>query len=148
MGSIFVGICIFFSSSCVGLWVKKRYLKRLGFYQSYHDFLAYASDKIGYERMIFPEIVRTFRSESKEFSELLFGGRPSISISDDALSSVIEFIASIGTTDADTQLSSLRSKSAEISSLLEKEGAKWKKDATLYFKLSVLVGIALFIILV
>ena len=146
MGTIFVGVCIFFSSAFVGLWVKMRILKKLAFYQSYYDFLRYAADKIGYERTVFSDIVTTFRSSSKEFSEVLSGSSPSFGLSEAELLAVKEYVSSIGKTDAETQLASLRVKTSEIKALLEKEGVKWKKDAALYFKLAVLIGIALFII--
>ena len=148
MGSIFAGICIFFSASFVGIWLKKRTLKKLSFYRSYYDFLSFASDKIAYERMVFSEIVRTFHSESREFSEVLSGGEPSFGLPDGEIAAVKEYLSGIGKTDAETQIASLRGKSAEIKALLDRDGAKWKKDASLYFKLSVLLGVALFIILV
>ena len=148
MGSILVGICIFFSASFVGIWLKKRALKKLAFYHAYYDFLLFASEKIGYERMVYDEIVRSFHSDSHEFAEILSGGDPSFGLPEAESHSVKEYLSGIGKTDADTQLSSLRAKAAEIKSLLDRDGTKWKKDASLYFKLAVLIGVALFIILV
>ena len=148
MGSIVVGICVFFSSAFIGLWLKKRNLKKLAFYRSYYDFLCYCADKIGYERMILAEIIRTFSSESKEFTEILSGGEPSAGLTPTEILAVKDYLSAIGTTDAETQIASLRSKGAEIKQLLDREGVKWKKDASLYFKLAVLLGVALFIILV
>jgi len=149
MGSIIVGICIFFSMAFIGLWLKKRMLNKYRFFSAYADYLRYASEKIGYERMPVSELNRTFRSECSEFVELLLKKQePSIGLSAAEISSVKDYLDSIGRSDADTQVGSLQAKYSEIKGFLDKEGAKWKKDASLYFKLMVLAGIALFIILV
>ena len=148
MASVFVGILAFFSASLVGMWLKKRAITKWKFYRAYSEYLLFAEEKISSERMPRAEIDAAFQADSKEFLSLLKGEDPSISLKDEEILSVKEYLASIGKSDAEAQLASLRGKCAEIKKLLDRDGEKWRKDASLYFKLSVLVGVALFIILV
>lgn len=146
--SVFLGACAFFSASFIGLWLKKRLIKKAEFYKDYSEYLAFALEKIGYERTIVSEINTSFRGKSKEFSDLLNGNDPNVPIEEKRLSEIKEYISKIGTTDADTQIASLSSECAAMKRYVEKECAAFKKDAALRFKLAVLVGAALFVILV
>ncbi len=148
MTSVFVGILAFFSASLVGMWLKKRSISKWKFYRDFQEYLLFAAEKISSERMPRAEIDAAFRSESKEFLGLLKGTSEAFSLKNEEILSVKEYLDSIGTSDAEAQLSSLRGKSAEIKRLLDTDGEKWRKEASLYFKLCVLVGVALFIILV
>ena len=61
---------------------------------------------------------------------------------------VKKYLSEIGTTDADTQVASLRGKCAELKRFSEQECAKFRKDGALYFKLCVLLGVVAFILIV
>ncbi len=69
-------------------------------------------------------------------------------ISDAELADVKKYLSEIGTTDADTQVASLRGKCAELKRFSEQECAKFRKDGALYFKLCVLLGVVAFILIV
>ncbi len=146
--SVFIGVCAFFSASFVGLWLKKRLVKKADFYKDYYDYLTFALEKISYERAVVSEINKGFRGKSKEFSEFLEGKEINIAIPENDLSEIRSSISSIGRSDAETQIASLSSKCASMKRFVENECASFRKDAALRFKLAVLVGVALFIILV
>ena len=146
--SVFQGACIFFASSFVGIWLRKRCLRKAAFYRDYAGFLCYALEKIDCERMIVAEIIKTFESKSSDFSDLIHDKKCLAPLPDKELDDIRAFIGSIGKTDAENQIASLRSKSAESSRVTEKMCADLKKEGDLRFKLCVLLGAALFIILV
>ena len=147
MATVLVGILVFFAAALVGLWLKKRLVKRADFYRAYYDYLTFALEKISYERTPIDDIVRDFHSESAEFTDMLRGDAASAPLSDDKKLAVKGYLDSIGTTDAETQIASLRAKIAEVKKVLDEDAVKWRKDGTVYFKLCVLIGVALFIIL-
>ena len=146
--SVFAGACAFLSASLVGLWLKKRLVNKADFYMDYYDFLCYALEKISSERMVVSEIKRTFRGKSKEFSELLKGNEVSAPIGEKEKNEIEEYLSGIGSTDAECQIASLSSRAQTMKRFVENECATYKKDASLRFKLAVLIGAALFIILV
>ena len=146
--SVFVGICAFFSASFVGLWMKKRLIKKADFYKDYYDYLCYASERIGYERTVVSEINETFHAKSKEFTAMLNGEDPNIGLTAKELEEIKTYLSKIGSTDAETQLASLASRCSSLKRFVENDCATFRKDAALRFKLSVLVGVALFIIVV
>lgn len=146
--SVFIGVCAFFSASFVGLWLKKRLIIKADFYKDYYDYLCYASERIGYERTVVSEINATFRAKSKEFLSLLNGDKPNIGLSSKELEEIKNYLSKIGSTDAETQLASLASRCSSLKRFVEIDCANFRKEAGLRFKLSVLIGVALFIILV
>ena len=147
MWSIVVGVCAFFSASMVGIWLKRRQTEKCAFYKDFYDYLSFSEEKIAYERMPLADIKRLFHGESAAFRELLDGREVSLALPVEEILSVREYLDTIGTTDADTQLASLRSKCSELKKKLDGDVAKWKKESVLYFKLCVLAGVALFVIL-
>ena len=147
--SVFAGVCVFFSSALVGLWIKRRSLRKAAFYEEYYRYLVFASEKISYERMPIAEIKASFsKGEETEFYRLLQGEEVSIPVTENELSEVKKYLSEIGTTDADTQVASLRGKCAELKRFSEENCAKFRKDGALYFKLCVLLGIVAFILIV
>ncbi len=147
--SIFAGVCVFFSCALVGLWIKRRFLRKAAFYDDYYRYLVFASEKISYERMPVAEIVESFSiGEETEFYRLLKGEEVAPPITEKELSEVKKYLSAIGTTDADTQMSSLRGKCAEFKRFSEENCAKFRKDGALYFKLCVLLGVVAFILIV
>ena len=147
--SIFAGVCAFFSVAFVGLWLKRRLLRKAAFYEDYYSYLVYASEKISYERMPVTEINRTFlKGKTSEFCRFLYGEKVTPPLSDEEFGAIESYLAGIGKTDAETQIASLNAKVAEIKCHTESECVKYKKDGALYFKLSVLLGIVIFIILI
>ena len=91
---------------------------------------------------------RFFEKKKGEFVSYLKGDKSEPPIKEAELSEIASYLAEIGMTDADTQIASLNAKCAELKLFNEKEGVKYRKDGALYFKLSVLVGIAAFVLLV
>ena len=147
--SVFAGVCIFFSSALVGLWVKKRLVSKAVFYEEYYKYLLFASEKISYERMPINEIKRSFPNEGKgDFYAFLMQENASPPLSEGEIGEVKKYLDEIGTTDAETQIASLNGKCAQMKRFSEEQCAKYRKDGTLYFKLSVLLGIVAFIIIV
>ena len=77
--SIIAGILLFFSSSLIGLWLRKRKTNKAKFYENYYSYLTYTLEKISYERMPVEEIKNTFSAkEPGEFSDFLIGKRHSV----------------------------------------------------------------------
>ncbi|MBO4472513.1 MAG: hypothetical protein J5765_01755 [Clostridia bacterium] len=148
LGTIFAGICAIFSSAFVGLWIKKKLLRKASFYEGYYDYLLFATDKIGYERMPIGELnANYFKRRTGEFVAFLKGEIISIPLKEGELTEVRSYLDSIGTTDAETQIGSLSAKCAEMKRFTETECVKYRKDASLYFKLSALIGLAALILL-
>ena len=148
-GSVFAGVCAFFSAALVGLWVKRKLFRKAAFYADYYEYLVFANEKISYERMPIGELnARFFEKKKGEFISFLKGEKTEPPIKESEISEITRYLAGIGMTDADTQIASLNAKCAELKRFNEKEGVKYRKDGSLYFKLSVLVGIAAFVLLV
>lgn len=146
--SVFSGVCAFFAAAVFGLWIKKRFVRRAAFYEDYYDYLLFASEKISYERMPLDELnARYCKRRSGDFSVYLREHDVAFLREDEKIE-VKSYLDTIGTTDADTQVASLSAKCAELKRFTENECAKYRKDGALYFKLAVLVGVAVFILLV
>ena len=147
--SIFAGVCIFFSCAFVGVWVKKRFLRKASFYEDYYRYLVYACEKISYERMPIAEIKATFpQKQGSEFYRYLLGENVEPALSEGELTQIGKYLSEIGLTDADTQISSLNGKCAELKRFSDDECVKFRKDGALYFKLCVVLGIVAFILIV
>ncbi len=147
--SILSGVLLFFACSFVGLWLKKRFNRKASFYEEYYRYILYALDKISYERMPINEIKDSFCvGKVTEFTSYLLGDPSTSPLSEAEMENVGKYLSEIGTTDADTQIASLGGKCAEMKRFCENDVVKYRKDGTLYFKLSVLLGIVAFIIIV
>lgn len=147
--TIFAGLCAFMSASVIGLWIKKRFIRKAVFYEGYYDYLQFCTEKICYERMPIGELNEAFFKKNKgEFVCFLQKNETNLPLSEETVSEIRDYLQTIGTTDAETQVASLRAKCAEMKRFTETECVKFKKDGALYFKLSALVGAVLFIILV
>ena len=147
--SLFAGVCAFFSAAMIGLWIKKRLLKKAVFYQGYYDYLLFATEKIGYERMPIGELNANFlKKNAGIFPDYLAGRGETPPLSDATLAEIKEYLSGIGRTDAETQIASLRAKCAEIKRFVEGECVKYRKEGAMYFKLCALLGVVVFIILV
>jgi len=133
----------------VGMWIRKRLIVRAGFWNDYYDYISFVTEKIAYERTPLPEINRAFLADRNgEFARLLKGEETSVSLPIAQLTEIKEYVAGIGRSDADTQIASLQGKAAELKRIVEIDCDKIRKDGALYFKLSVLIGMVAFIILV
>ncbi|MBQ7713210.1 MAG: hypothetical protein IJT69_05270 [Clostridia bacterium] len=146
--SVFAAACGFFAAASVGLWLKRKLIRKASFYEGYYDYLLFAYEKISYERMPIGELnAQYLLRKNGEFSSYLKGETTKGFLSDGQLAEVKEYLDGIGTTDADTQIASLASKCSELKRFTETECTKYRKDGALYFKLSVLVGVAILILL-
>lgn len=149
MLSVFAGVCGFFASAMIGLWLKKRLLRKAKFYENYYEYLTFATEKIAYERMPIGELNATFSLKYKgEFSDFLKGKAGGMPLGEGESSEIRDYLSGIGTTDAETQIASLKGKCAELKRFTENDCAKYRKDGSLYFKLSALLGLVIFILLV
>ena len=149
MITVFAGVLLFFSAALIGLWVKRRFIRKAAFYESYYRFLQYAWDKISYERMPIGEIKSSYcHGKSDEFCEYLQGESAAPPLSEGEMASIAKYLSSIGTSDADTEIALLSGKCSELKRFTEENCAKLRKDGTLYFKLAVLLGVVAFIIIV
>ena len=147
--SVFSGVCLFFACALVGVWVKRRFMKRATFYEDYYHYLGFALEKISYERMPIKEIKASFsKGEKSEFCRLLLGEESAPPILEKEISEVKTYLSEIGTTDADTQIASLNGKCAEMKRFCDQQCVKYRKDGSLYFKLCVLLGVVAFILIV
>ena len=124
-------------------------IRKARFFEDYYAYILFATDKIAYERMPLGELNDRFSEGKKgDFVSFLRGDKSGTSLSEEALRSVSDYLSKMGTTDVETQVSSLKGKSAELKRFVESDCAKYRKDGSLYFKLCVLLGAVLFIILV
>ena len=147
--SIFAGVCAFFSAATIGLWIKKRMIRKASFYEGFYDYLCFVTDKIAYERMPIGELnANYFCTKNGEFVAYLKGESKLLPIGEGEISEVRRYLDGIGTTDAETQIASLRGKCAELKRFTETQCSKYRRDGSMYFKLSALLGIAVFILLV
>ena len=147
--SVFAGVCLFFACALIGLWLKKRLVKRASFYEDYYRYLVFAGEKIAYERMPLKEIIKNFsQGEKTDFNRFLAGESVSPPLSEKQLDEIKAYLSEIGTTDADTQTASLNAKCAEMKRFTDEQCVKFRKDASLYFKLFVLLGVVAFILIV
>ena len=147
--SIFAGVCLFFSCARIGLWLKKRFVKRAAFYEEYYRYLVFANEKISYERMPMREIIKNFsKGERTDFIRFLTGEKTSPPLTEKQLDDIKSYLSEMGTTDADTQTASLNAKCAEMKRFSEEQCVKFRKDGSLYFKLCVLFGVVAFILIV
>lgn len=147
--TILAGVLLFFSTSLVGLWVKRRFIRKASFYESYYRYLQYARDKISYERMPIGEINTSYcKGKKDEFCDYLQGKTVALPLSEGEIDEVRRYLSAIGTSDADTELATLGGKCSEMKRFTEENCVKYRKDGTLYFKLAVLLGVVAFIIIV
>ena len=137
--SLFPGLCMFFACAFVGMWIKRRMMLKAEFYEDYYQYLLYVTEKIGFERMPIAEIKSSFLSGKKTvFKEFLSGERVSLPLSEGKTQEISHYLSSIGTTDVDTQMMTLKAKCAELKRYNDEECSKFRKDGSLYFKLGVL----------
>ena len=147
--SVLAGAFAFFAAATVGLWIKKKAIRKAVFYEEYYEYLQYVSEKISYERMPIGELnANYFKKKNGLFAAYLRGEMSACPLREEEINEVKAYLDTIGTTDADTQIASLGAKCAELKRFTETSCVKYRKDGALQFKLAVLVGIALFILLV
>ena len=74
------------------MWLKKRSIEKWKFYRAFYDYLLFAEEKICSERMPRGEIDASFKSDSKEFLAVLKGENAKLSLKDQELSSIKEYL--------------------------------------------------------
>lgn len=155
-----IGIALFALSSFFGLNYKKKCKERAKFYKELYEFNLHLSEQISYAKTPLPQIIISFAMLKdslfagllKDFGkELNMGAQGDYAIKyigENEKEEVLRFLRGLGKTDADNQLISL----AE-----DKQWIKARKDSAeneeitkgkLYYKLAVILGIALLIIVI
>lgn len=155
-----VGIALFALCSYVGLRYKKKCVIRSIFYSEMYDFTLYLTEQIAYSKMPLPSIFKNF-SEGKEsaFAQLLKEFLIELSsieqkaysiknLTDNEIAEVLIFFRSLGKTDADNQLIKLSEYKQRTKNKKEQAQSEVTNKGKLYFKLAVITGIALLIIVI
>ena len=140
----------------VGVIVKKRYKSRQKFFEDARDYFAFFEREITSFKTPMPTVNDEFtKAKSGEFANFLkeyFEKPPkkkSIAIlKNDERIMLEEALGGLGKSAYDEQLKYLKRWQGEYSKIAEKAAADNKKYGGMYFKLCVLLGIAVIILLV
>lgn len=161
-GLIFGGIiCI--AVSFVGLVIKQKYKANSDFMSAYVDFIGYAKTEISNNKTPIFNIIDNYSAkESNIFTKVLSVISCNLKkdimdnnsypkecalVDKKRIKSLIVDIESIGKYDSVTEVNKLKSIEERTQKEALKTAEKYKKDGVMAFKLSVLIGIAIMIIL-
>lgn len=160
MLNIAIGIVLFTICSYIGLRYKKKCTARAAFYSELFDFCLYLTEQIAYSKTPLPTIFRSFSlGKNSEISQLLLDFCDELQQSEPKeyvikylneyeISEVLIFFRSLGKTDAENQLIKLAESKQRIKNKKELTQSEQTSKGKLYFKLAVIIGIALLIIVV
>lgn len=145
-------------SSYIGLLVKRRYISREKFYARLCDFIDYARRELTSKMTSIPEICFAFAGENKDdFSVALrnyaTGLRSGKAISfspshlkDDETREISAFFDGLGKSSLSEQIAYLDDKSGAFKQKLSSCADESKRLGGTYFKLFVLLGVALMVV--
>ena len=84
--SVFGGVSAILSAAFIGLWIKKRMIRKARFFEDYYAYILFATDKIAYERMPLGELNDRFSEGKKgDFVSFLRGDKSGTALSEEAL---------------------------------------------------------------
>jgi stage III sporulation protein AB len=165
--SIIAGGILFLVSAYVGMAIKHHYKKRRDFFIACLEFIDVLTDEISFLKTPLPDIILRFKEGKKgEFISLLntYNGLIAEGKPTDAAAlnksfqlhflntlekeALITFFATLGKTDAQTQLLGLKNHRAKTEVNVKASEAKYKTTGLLAYKLGVLIGIAVMIFVV
>lgn len=139
----------------VGVIVKRRYLAREKFYCEALEYFTYFERELTFKKTPLPDINTAFaRTHTGEFSKLLqspspFDKKSSYTYLKQAeKESVKDALEGLGTSVYQEQLPYVKRWQAEMKERADKSRQENKKYGGMYFKLCVLLGIALLILIV
>ena len=158
-GGLLALICCY-----AGVLIKRHYSEREKFYTDAEAFAAYLSSELGFKKTALPLLIETFRKERagsfsavlEKFSSMLASlgqdGAASAAAESSKLkreekSRLAEFLSALGKTSLCDQLEHARRAEAEFSARRIACAEESKRLGGMYFKLAVLLGIALILIL-
>ncbi len=160
MLSFATGIALFALSAYFGLLYKKRYKQRALFYAEMYDFAIYLTEQIAYSKTPLPVIFKSFAAGKESIfrclindycAELIENAPKEYAIKhlgQGETREVIEFLRGLGKTDAENQLRNLSEQKQRIGTKKEITASEEIKRGKLYFKIAVIIGIALLIIVI
>lgn len=160
MLTIIAGSILFCVTSFMGIQVKKYYKNKEIFFKEMKDFSYFAENKISLLKTPIKEIIISFiqdkKGETKKIlSEMLlfFDDNDdkhcsSIFLNKNESELIFDFLKNIGKTDLKNVVVLIRAFRNDISDLYEKSKIEYTKKGVLYYKLLVLAGIALMLIVI
>lgn len=152
-GGLLALICTY-----VGLLVKRRYVSREKFYGNLCDFIAYARSELTSKMTAVPEICLSFAIENtddlstmlREHAEGLRRGKTGASrpsyLKDDELQELNSFLSGLGKSSLNEQVAYMDERGEVFKKKRSVCADESKRLGGMYFKLLVLLGIALMII--
>lgn len=155
-----LALALFALSAYFGVHYKKRCSLRAAFYSDLYDFAIFLSEQIAYSKTPLPTIFRDFAlGKTGAFSELinaysieLAGGTPEEYklkfLNEAEKNEALVFFRGLGKADAERELAKLGENKQRIKSKKEITESEVKSKGKLYFKLAVIIGIALMIIVI
>lgn len=155
-----VGIVLFALSSFFGLNYKKKCRERTKFYKELYEFTLLLYEQISYAKTPLPQIIKSFiLLKESMFSELLMKFGEEIErgvkseyaikfITEKELMEVLTFLRGLGKTDAENQMISLGESKQWINAKKEFAEKEEQTKGKLYYKLAIIIGIALLIIVI
>ncbi len=154
------GIALFALSSFFGINYKKKCKERSRFYKELYEFVLHLTEQISYAKTPLPQIIKSFAmlKESvlgnllKEYTvELEKGEQLEYSVkylNEREKQEVLSFFRGLGKTDAENQITSLGESKQWINSKKEHTQKEELSKGNLYYKLAIIIGIALLIIVI
>ncbi len=140
-----VSFIVIICSIYIGVYLKKIYKRRSEFYSDYERFIGYCYERISSALTPIDEIKKSFHC-NKDFRMYLSGDRIDI-ISKKEKAEIDSVVHSIGRSDCENTLT-LLSRTRENALLLkEKSNEEIKKKGDLYFKLSIILGFAIALVI-
>ncbi|NCA67507.1 MAG: hypothetical protein EOM87_05530 [Clostridia bacterium] len=155
-----IGIMLFAVSTYFGLYYRRRCRLRAQLYAELYEFSLYLTEQISYSKTPLPLIFSTFSlGKNTEFAALLLEYSKEFEqkepteyalkhINDREKSEILSFFRGLGKTDVDNQIKKLSEQKQWIKNKKEITQTEETTKGKLYFKLAVIIGIALLIIVI
>lgn len=155
-----LALALFALSAYFGLYQKKRCTLRAAFYSELYDFAIFLSEQIAYSKTPLPAIFQNFAlGKTGAFRELLdvYSGELAGKVPEEyklkflneaEKNETLVFFRGLGKQDAERELAKLGESKQRIKTKKEITEAEVKSKGKLYFKLAVIIGIALMIIVI
>lgn len=164
MLTLIAGAILFFCSAYVGLAVKRHYKKRRDFFKGLVEFCELLTSEIAFLKTPLKSIITTFCTDRKgefvdflgAYSKMLECGKTCELRQKDLNTlkllkatereKVLAFFSALGKNDSATELKNIENFSVRFKSFLAESEKSFSTSGNLSFKLAVLLGIAIMII--
>lgn len=140
-----VSLIVIICSVYIGNLLKKSYKRRGKLYSDYERFVGYCTERISTSLTPIDELKRTFLCD-KDFQSLLTGEKCEV-LTKKEYEELSSFINGIGKSDCENTLSILSKEWGHALSLKENGEDEIKKKGDLYFKLSIILGLAIALVI-